>query len=201
MDQHGARRRPPAAGRLVVISGPSGVGKGTVVAALRDLRPDLRVSVSATTRPRRPHEVAGQHYFFLSREDFDTLVAQDGFLEWAEFNGNRYGTPLRAVRDELERGHTVLLEIEVQGALQVRRRVPDALLLFLMPPDQEELARRLRGRGTEGPQEIADRLSIADVEMQVAQSPAFDHVVVNRVVEEAAAEILRILDEPSATSA
>ena len=207
MDQRGAQTRAQPGsgglgdGRLVVISGPSGVGKGTVVAALRRLRPELRLSVSATTRPQRPHEVHGEHYFFLSREEFDELVARDGFLEWAEFNGNRYGTPLQAVREELAAGRTVLLEIEVQGALQVRDRVEDALLLFLMPPDGEELARRLRGRGTEGPAEIADRLGIADVEMQLAQSDVFDHVIVNRVVEEAAGEILRILDEPSATSA
>ncbi|HWH31866.1 MAG TPA: guanylate kinase [Egibacteraceae bacterium] len=194
----------PGTGRLVVISGPSGVGKGTVVDALRERRPSLRVSVSATTRPRRPHEVHGEHYFFLSREQFDGLVAADGFLEWAEFNGNRYGTPLQAVLDALAEGHTVLLEIEVQGALQVRDRVPDALLVFLMPPDAGELARRLHGRGTESSDEIADRLSIADQEMALAQAlrgDVFDHVVVNRVVGEAAEEILRILDGPSATPA
>lgn len=187
-------------GRLVVISGPSGVGKGTVVAALRRLRPELRVSVSATTRPRRAHEVHGVHYFFLTREQFDELIAAGGLLEWAEFNGNRYGTPLAAVREAMARGETLLLEIEVQGALQVRRRVPEAVLVFLMPPDGRELARRLAGRGTEGPEEIADRLRIADVEMQVAHSDVFDHVVVNQVVDEAAEEILRILDEPSAHS-
>jgi guanylate kinase len=197
---------PEAAGpgRLVVISGPSGVGKGTVVAALCERRPSLRVSVSATTRARRPHEVDGGHYFFLTEEEFDRLVEADGFLEWAEFNGHRYGTPLHAVREALAQGHTVLLEIEVQGALQVRGRVPDAVLVFLMPPDPGELARRLHGRGTESADEITDRLSIADQEMALAQAlrgDVFDHVVVNRVVEEAAEEILRILDEPSATPA
>lgn len=194
----------PGPGRLVVISGPSGVGKGTVVDALRARRPSLRVSVSATTRPRRPHEVDGEHYLFLSAEEFDRLVAADGFLEWAEFNGNRYGTPLQAVLDALAEGHTLLLEIEVQGALQVRDRVPGALLVFLMPPDPGELARRLHGRGTESSDEIADRLSIADQEMALAQAlrgDVFDHMVVNRVVGEAAEEILRILDGPSATSA
>ena len=191
--------RAGASGRLVVISGPSGVGKGTVVAALRRLRPELRVSVSATTRARRPHETHGEHYFFLDPADFDELVERDGLLEWAEFNGNRYGTPLAAVREQLAAGHTVLLEIEVQGARQVRAKAPDALLIFLMPPDRGELVRRLHQRGTESDREIADRLGIA--ESEVASSEDFDHVVVNRVVEEAAEEILRILDGPSATSA
>lgn len=191
--------RAGASGRLVVISGPSGVGKGTVVAALRRLRPRLRVSVSATTRPRRPHETHGEHYFFLEPDEFDELIERDGLLEWAEFNGNRYGTPLEAVQEQLAAGHTVLLEIEVQGARQVRAKVPGALLIFLMPPDRGELVRRLHQRGTESDREIADRLGIA--ESEVASSEDFDHVVVNRVVEEAAGEILRILDGMSATSA
>lgn len=193
--------RPAGTGRLVVISGPSGVGKGTVVAALRERRPALRLSVSATTRPQRPHETHGVHYFFLTPAQFDELVAAEGFLEWAEFNGHRYGTPLPAVREAMAQGQTLLLEIEVQGALQVRERVPEALLVFLMPPDPAELARRLERRGTESGDEIADRLAIADVEMQMAAGDLFDHVVVNRVVEEAAEGILRILDGPSATSA
>lgn len=191
--------RAAGSGRLVVISGPSGVGKGTVVAALRRLRPELRVSVSATTRTQRPHETHGVHYFFLDSAQFDELIASDGLLEWAEFNGNRYGTPVHAVREQLAAGETVLLEIEVQGARQVRAKVPGALLIFLMPPDRGELVRRLHQRGTESDREIADRLGIA--ESEVAGSDDFDHVVVNRVVEEAAEEILRILDGPSATSA
>jgi guanylate kinase len=190
-----SERGAVGAGRLVVVSGPSGVGKGTVVAALRRRRPDLRVSVSATTRPRRPHERDGSDYRFLSRQEFDDLVREGGLLEWAEFNGNRYGTPVAPVLAALEAGETVLLEIEVQGARQVRERVPNALLVFLLPPDSGELERRLRSRGTESDDDVARRLDIA--EREIAARDGFDHVVVNAVVDEAVDEILRILDGPS----
>jgi guanylate kinase len=180
-------------GRLCVISGPSGVGKGTVVRALRRLRPELVLSVSATTRPRRARERDGVDYHFLDAADFDELVATDGFLEWAEFAGNRYGTPVAPVRAALDSGRDVLLEIEVQGARQIRERVPESVSVFLAPPSLEVLAGRLRGRGTESEEAVQQRLEQARVEL--AEAGAFDHVVVNGEVAQAAAEIARILDD------
>lgn len=180
----------------MVVSGPGGVGKGTVVEALRTRRPDLVVSVSATTRPRRPHEVDGQHYHFLSDAEFDALVASDGFLEWAEFAGARYGTPWSSVHDALASGRTVILEIDVQGARQVRDRHPGAILVFLRPPDLETLARRLVGRGTDDRERVAERLAIATEELRGADG--FDHVVVNDRVDEAVGAIARILGDTPA---
>ena len=176
----------------MVVSGPGGVGKGTVVRALRDRRSDLVLSVSATTRDPRPGEIAGVHYHFLDDEAFDRLVAEGGFLEWAEFGGRRYGTPWSSVSAALAAGRTALLEIEVQGALQVRERFPDALLIFLGPPDEGALLERLRRRGTDSPSRIAERLAIGRWEL--AQAPAFDHLVVNDDVVAAADRIASILD-------
>ena len=181
----------PAPSQLVVISGPGGVGKGTVVRALRNRYPDLAVSVSATTRPPRPGEVDGVAYWFLSRSAFDELVASGGFLEWAEFAGNRYGTPWRSVEQPLADGATVVLEIEVQGAAQVRSRFPDAVLIFLVPPSHEVLVQRLRGRGSDDEQRIAERMAIAQEELEHAGE--FDHVVVNDTVDAAVDAIGRIL--------
>jgi len=177
--------------RLVVISGPGGVGKGTVVRALRERYPELAVSVSATTRSARAGESNGMHYWFLDDAAFDALIADGGFLEWAEFAGNRYGTPWSSVEGPLEDGRTVVLEIEIQGALQVRGRFPDATLIFIAPPSREALRQRLRGRGSDDEERIAQRMAIADWEL--AQSAQFDHVVVNADVGDAAAEIGRIL--------
>ena len=176
---------------LVVLSGPGGVGKGTVVRALRERYADVAVSVSATTRNPRPGEVDGTHYLFLSPEAFDDLIAADGFLEWAEFGGHRYGTPWSSVEGLLAAQRTVVLEIEVQGAAQVRRRFPDAVLIFLAPPSREALVERLRTRGTDDEERIAERMVIADAEL--AQADAFDHVVVNGTVDGAVEEIGRIL--------
>ena len=176
---------------LVVVSGPGGVGKGTVVRALRERYPDLTVSVSATTRPPRPGEIDGTHYHFLTREEFDDLVARDGFLEWAEFAGHRYGTPWSSVEAPLADDRTVVLEIEVQGAAQVRRRFPDVVSIFLVPPSTQELRTRLRGRGTDSDERIAERMGIAQAE--IARADEFDHVVVNGTVDDAVAEIGRIL--------
>jgi guanylate kinase len=184
---------PPAAGaRLVVLSGPGGVGKGTVVRALRARYPELAVSVSATTRPARPGETDGTHYHFLSGEQFERLVVDGGFLEWAEFAGNRYGTPWSSIEGLLRAGRTVLLEIEVQGAAQVRERFPGATLIFLAPPSPEALLERLRTRGTDDPERIAERMALARHEL--AQAPNFDAVVVNDTVDGAVTEIGRILD-------
>lgn len=182
---------PSGTPSLVVVSGPGGVGKGTVVRALLQRYDDLAVSVSATTRPPRDGERDGEHYHFLDDEAFDALIAQDGFLEWAEFGGRRYGTPWSSVEQALQRAASVVLEIDVQGAMQVRRRSPEAVLIFLQPPDREALLERLRGRGTDDPDRIAERMAIA--ERELAQADAFDYEVVNDTVERATAEIGRIL--------
>ena len=180
-----------AAARLVVISGPGGVGKGTIVAALLRRYPEVTLSVSATTRCPRPGETDGVAYHFLGDDDFDAMVAEGSFLEWAAFAGNRYGTPWSSVQGALEAGRTVVLEIEIRGALQVRERFADALLIFLAPPSREILVERLRGRGTDDDDRIAERMAIADWEL--AQAGAFDEVVVNDTVDAAVDAIGRIL--------
>ena len=178
--------------RLTVLSGPSGVGKGTVVAAVRRSFPHIWVSVSATTRAPRPGERDGVEYRFVSAAEFDELVAAGELLEWAEFAGNRYGTPRRPVLDHLAAGTPALLEIELQGARQVRAAMPDANLVFLTPPSWAELERRLTGRGTESAEVIAARLQRARVEL--AAEGEFDAVVVNDDVERAAAELVRLIE-------
>jgi guanylate kinase len=173
----GAELDRAAALRLTVLSGPSGVGKSTVVSRLRRHYPGIWVSVSATTRPPRPGEVHGEHYYFVDAAEFDRLVAEDALLEWAEFAGNRYGTPRQAVYDRLTQGVPVLLEIDLQGALQIRASVPDARLVFLTPPSWEELVRRLVGRGTESSERVERRLAMAREEL--AHQPEFDVTLVN----------------------
>jgi guanylate kinase len=179
------------AGRLVVLTGPSGVGKGTVLARARHLRPAAWVSVSATTRPPRPGEVDGVDYHFWTPEQFERAAAEDGLLEWAEYAGNRYGTPREPVRRRLAEGLSVLLEIDLQGARQVRRAMPEALLVFLSPPSWQALEGRLRGRGTEGEAAIARRLARARSELEAADE--FDVVVVNDDVGRAAQELVDLL--------
>ncbi len=162
-----------------------------MVAQVRRLAPDVWVSVSATTRAPRTGEADGDHYFFWSEPRFSEAVAAGGLLEWAEFAGSRYGTPREAVERHLAAGESVLLEIELQGARQVRAAMPDALLVFLRPPSFEELEGRLRGRGTEDPQAVADRLAHARVELAAAEE--FHHVIVNDDVTRAAGELLDLL--------
>ena len=164
-------------GRLTVITGPSGVGKGTLVKRLLERQPEIWLSVSATTRAPREGEVDGQSYFFHSREAFDVLVATGGLLEWAEFAGNCYGTPRKPVQDQLDQGRAVLLEIELEGARQVRRSFPEGVQIFLAPPSFEELERRIRGRGTDAEEAIQRRLQRAEEELR-AQGE-FDAVVIN----------------------
>lgn len=183
--------RPTGGDRLVVVSGPSGVGKGTVVAALRRRLPEVEVSVSATTRAPRPGEVEGRDYRFLDEESFDRLVAEGAFLEWARFNTSRYGTPWSSVSEALERGSVVVLEIDVQGARLVRDRYPSAVLVFLRPPDDAALRDRLEARGVDDPEEVARRVDIARWELE--RVGEFDHVVVNDEVARAADELARII--------
>lgn len=184
--------RAPRRGRLLVLSGPSGVGKSSVVTRLREERPDLHFSVSATTRAPRDGEVDGIHYHFVDRQRFEQMIAGGQLLEWAEFAGHLYGTPSAPVRAALDAGHDVLLEIELQGARQVRDSAPDALRVFLAPPSWEVLVERLQGRRTESDEVIARRLATAEVEL--AAEGEFDRSVVNASVPEAVGEILALLD-------
>ncbi|MFI1800624.1 guanylate kinase [Streptomyces sp. NPDC020379] len=177
--------------RLTVLSGPSGVGKSTVVAHMRKAHPEVWLSVSATTRKPRPGEQDGVQYFFVDDEQFDKLVANGELLEWAEFAGNRYGTPRQPVLDRLAAGQPVLLEIDLQGARQVRESMADARLVFLAPPSWDELVRRLTGRGTESPEVIERRLAAAKVEL--AAEAEFDVTLVNTSVEDVARELLALL--------
>jgi guanylate kinase len=180
-------------GRLFVIAGPSGVGKGSVVKQLLAHHgPGLSLSISATTRKPRSTEAQGRDYFFMDVAAFQRLVDDDGLLEWAEVFGNRYGTPRAFVEEQRSSGKDVILEIDVQGARQVRDRVRDAILILLEPPSLEELARRLRGRGTESEEKIALRLDEASREL--AQRGMFDHAVVNDDIERASSQVADIID-------
>jgi guanylate kinase len=185
-------------GTLIVIAGPSGVGKGTVVRRLLAHDPDrLALSVSVTTRAPRPGEVDGVHYRFVTDAAFDAMIDRDDLLEWAEIVGHRSGTPRRAVEDLLERGKDVILEIDVQGAEQIRDRVADAILIFLAPPSLEELERRLRGRGTESEPSIRRRLDLAAHEL--AGASWFPASVTNDDVDRAADEVAAIIEASRTT--
>ncbi|MET7446949.1 guanylate kinase [Streptomyces sp. NPDC053707] len=186
---------PDVRPRLTVLSGPSGVGKSTVVAHMRKVHPEVWLSVSATTRKPRPGERNGVHYFFVDNEEFDKLIANGELLEWAEFAGNRYGTPRQAVLDRLEAGEPVLLEIDLQGARLVRQSMPEAQLVFLAPPGWDELVRRLTGRGTESQEVIERRLAAAKVEL--AAEAEFDTTLVNTSVEDVARELLTLMLQAS----
>jgi len=181
----------PVPARLTVLSGPSGVGKDSVIEVIRARAPWVWLSVSVTTRRMRPLEVDGVHYFFVDRTEFERLVESDQLLEWAEFAGNLYGTPRAAVEARLAEGVPVLLKIDLQGARQVRLAMPDAQLVFLAPPSWEELKRRLVGRGTDDAETIRHRLDHAREEM--AAQPDFDATVVNHFVEQAADDLLGLL--------
>ena len=178
-------------GKLVVISGASGVGKGTVLNRMMQMRPDLQFSVSATTRDMRPGEVDGVHYYFITKERFEDMIARGEFLEYDAHHANYYGTPRTQAEEKQEKGH-VLLDIEPMGAKQVKAAKPDAVLVFIKPPSMEELERRLRGRGDTPEDQIAIRMERAKWEME--QAAWYDHVVVNDDVQRCAEEILNIID-------
>ena len=179
-------------GKLIVISGASGVGKGTVLGMLMKKRDDLAFSVSATTRPPRPGETDGVHYYFVTKERFEEMIRQGEFLEYDAHAANYYGTPRAQAEEKMQRGH-VLLDIDPNGARQVKDAAPDALLIFIMPPDMQELERRLRGRGDTPEEQIRLRMERASWEME--QRLWYDHVVVNDDAQRCADEILRIIAE------
>jgi guanylate kinase len=184
-----------ADGRLTVLAGPTAVGKGTISAYVREHYPQVWLSVSATTRAPRPGEVDGVHYHFVDAATFDAMVERDELLEWAVVHGvHRYGTPRRPVEQALADGRTALLEIDLQGARQVRKAMPDAQFVFLAPPSWEELVRRLVGRGTESATERERRLSTAREEL--AAEPEFDVSIVNDDVESAARALVRQMGLP-----
>lgn len=179
-------------GLLVVISGPSGVGKGTVRKALFNMpKHNLTYSVSMTTRKMRPGEVDGVDYYFVSKEEFEHKIEDGKLLEHAEFVGNYYGTPLDKVNEQLDMGHEVVLEIEVEGALQVKKKMPDCVMIFLVPPGKQALYDRLKGRGTESEEVIRQRIEKANREFQKAYM--YDYIVVNDEVNNAADRIMAII--------
>ncbi len=178
-------------GLLVVFSGPSGSGKGTVLGEVMKLNPQIELSVSATTRSPREGEVDGVNYFFKSKEAFQDMIAKGGFIEWAQFCENYYGTPRDYVESRLSQGKDVVLEIEVQGAMQVKKAFPDAVLIFNLPPSKEELRKRLIGRQTEPMDVINHRLATANNELTFASQ--YDYVIVNDKIELAAEKFLSIL--------
>ncbi len=182
--------REPA--RLTVLSGPSGVGKGSVIQVVRRRHPQVWLSVSVTTRAPRPGETDGVEYHFVDQAEFDRMVGAGELLEHASYAGNSYGTPRRPVEDKLAAGIPALLEIELQGARQVRRAMPDARLVFLAPPSFEELARRLTGRGTEDADRVRKRLDLARIEL--AAEDEFDELVVNDDLEAAADRLVALME-------
>ena len=179
-------------GNLFVISGPSGAGKGTLVSRIMERVPDAWLSISVTTRDPREGEVDGVHYLFYDDARFDELVAHDGFLEWAQVHDHKYGTPAHLVREHLDAGCQVILEIDVQGAFQVREKFHDAVLIFIKPPSMEVLRERLTGRGTESPDVVELRLATAKKELELAD--AYDEIVVNDDLDQATDELVSIIE-------
>lgn len=179
-------------GTLMVVSGPAGVGKGTIVKlACEKAKGNIHLSVSATTRAPRPIDCEGVTYYFKTKEEFQSMIANNEVLEWAEYVGNYYGTPKKPVEDALSKGMDVILEIEVQGAMQIKKNFPRAVLTFVAPPSREELEQRLRGRGTETEEQILSRLETAQSEL--SRMNEYDYIVVNDTIEKASEDLLTIL--------
>jgi guanylate kinase len=183
-------------GKLMVLTGPSGVGKGTLVRSLLQRHSQLYLSVSVTTRSPREGEIEGQHYYFVSRSQFSDMIAAGEFLEWAEFAGNFYGTPIASVKQHIQEGKFVLLEIELEGARQIKNTFPDAVRIFILPPASDELERRLRSRGQDADDAIARRLQRAKEEIDAAGE--FDFQVINDDLDEALKRLESILFVPVA---
>ena len=179
-------------GRLFVITGPSGVGKGTIVSRLLSIYKKVWLSVSSTTRKPRAGEIHGEHYFFTDRDDFNQLIASGGFLEWAEFAGNFYGTPVDAVQTKIKEGRTVLLEIELEGARQVKKSYKNAFMIFIAPPDFNELEKRIRGRATDSEMSIKKRLERAQEELKAKKE--FDAIVINNDLEKAVKDVALVMN-------
>ena len=177
--------------KLIIITGPSGVGKGTVIKEILDKDKDIWLSISATTRIPRMGEKDGVNYFFMSDERFKEMIDKKEFLEWAQFAGNYYGTPLSIVNEKIKNGFIVLLEIEVEGAKQIKKKFPEALSIFLLPPSKEELEKRIRNRGTENEETINKRLCRANYE--IASSYKFDFVLTNNDVNETVKKVFKII--------
>lgn len=180
-------------GRLYMISGPSGVGKGTVCKKLFECRSDIFFSVSATTRKPRKEDAEGVTYYFKTKEEFETLIAENAFLEWAEYSGNYYGTLREPVMENLKNGKNVILEIDVKGALNVKKNFEDGIYIFIAPPDKSALLQRLKARGSEGEEEIKRRLSAAEEELKLQKE--YDYIIINDSVENAAQKICEIMDK------
>lgn len=179
-------------GLLLVISGPSGVGKGTVLAQYKKNAPKMKMSVSATTRSPRPGEENKREYYFVTKEQFEQAAKSGEMLEYAEYSGNCYGTPKKAVYDKLNNGFDVVLEIEVQGAMQIKEKCPEAVLIFILPPSYEELEKRLLGRKTENKDAVDKRMSTAKKELLAAKN--YDYVIVNDSVETAAQKLHTVIE-------
>ena len=177
--------------KLIILTGPSGVGKGTVVKEILDKDKNIWLSVSATTREPRKGEREGENYYFLNQEKFKEMIEKKLLLEWAQFAGNYYGTPISSVNEKIKKGFTVLLEIEVEGAKQIKEKFPNSLSIFLLPPDKAELERRIRSRGTEKEDAIQERLSRASYE--ISASNEFDFALTNNNVDETAKRIINLI--------
>ncbi len=177
--------------KLIILTGPSGVGKGTVVKEILGKDKNIWLSISATTRKPRDGEKEGENYYFLNKEKFTEMIKQNLFLEWAQFAGNYYGTPLSSVDEKIKKGFTVLLEVEVEGAKQIKEKFPNSLSIFLLPPNKAELERRIRNRGTEEEDAIKKRLSRANYE--ISSSNKFDFELTNHNVYETAKKIIKLI--------